>query len=170
MILLMSDQPGMYLLEFAYTHICDLGDSTRFYIVYVLFARYRVSRYLLANGTGGPKIERQENFIRSQKQSIPKESKPSMSITNANSVTQNHDRVRGLTNAVLEIVEVQKATNEDLKNLCNRIDVLTSLLVNGQKKNSPTNSILPSKENWPTTVFGLIVLALVVMALILKSS
>jgi len=72
------------------------------------------------------------------------------------------DAIKSLISAMLEVVVEQKRTAQEISKLVERIDILSSLVANSQK--SKVNSVL-AKENWPQTVFSLIVL--VVMALIL---
>lgn len=74
--------------------------------------------------------------------------------------------LRNLINALLEVVVGQKNQTDKLSELIKRIDILSSLVVNSQKP-KPGGGIL-NRENWPQTVFGLIVFIIAALVLIFK--
>lgn len=76
------------------------------------------------------------------------------------------DAIRNLIQAVLEMIIEQKKQTSEITKLIERIDILSTIVVNSQKQKS-IGGIL-NKENWPQTVFSLIVLALIVLVLIFK--
>lgn len=79
--------------------------------------------------------------------------------------SMNDTETQNLIQALFEMAIEQRKTTQALSDLVQRIDVLSTLLINGQKK---SNGGILNRENWPQTVFSLVVLVVLALILIFK--
>jgi len=84
--------------------------------------------------------------------------------------TEQRDPRIPLTDAVLELVQEQKILVGDIRELCSRIDVLTTIVINDAKHIRPSVGPIMSKREAGITAIGLIVFAIVALVLILSNS